>query len=365
MVNETQEGLKMTTVDTVIINPNILPDPVSVQSVEEINSTDESEIQEEKDKTDTDTGLKNGEGGIRSVARKLFGISLIFLCSLQATTQGAIVKYIEVVPTGQIVMTISFQAICFLGVIAGHSNISLIRFPYKKFVFMRCVIGGLSYVAKNWSYRNLPFGDANALLFTIPFFSGIIARFYLKEKYTLIHVLSTICGLVGIVLVAKPSFLFPSSGSYKEEWHVAVPLIAAAAMGWAYVCVRKAGTAVSPVVVSFYLLVFQFLGGLSYQTVTGTEYVSPSCYEQRGLLLFCSVLAVCMYACLNKGLAIEKSATGSLVRNCDTVLAYLVQIFVFRADVDALSLVGAGLIVVGTVFITLGTAFDWTCGVQF
>ena len=72
-----------------------------------------------------------------------------------------------------------------------------------------------------------------------------------------------------------------------------------------------------------------------------------------------------MYACLNKGLAIEKSATGSLVRNCDTVLAYLVQIFVFRAEVDVLSLVGAGLIVVGTVFITLGTAFDWTCGVEF
>ena len=113
------------------------------------------------------------------------------------------------------------------------------------------------------------------------------------------------------------------------------------------------------------MLVFQFLGGLCYQTASGTKYVNPSCYEHRALLLFCSVLAVTLSTCLNRGLAIEKSATGSLVRNCDTVLAYLVQIFVFRAEVDVLSLVGAGLILAGTVSITLGTAFDLTCGVEF
>ena len=49
-----------------------------------------------------------------------------------------------------------------------------------------------------------------ALFFTIPFFAGTIARFFLKEKYSLADVFATAVGLVGIVLVAKPSFVFPS-----------------------------------------------------------------------------------------------------------------------------------------------------------
>ena len=351
-------------VDTVIINPNLRLDPINDDYSETIKAANSVESSLKNEKKDESKAKSETEERI-PISRKVFGIFLIFMCSIQVTAQGAIIKYIEVIPTGEAVMIVSGHAILFLAVVAGYYNISLIRFPNKKFIFMRCVIGGASYVAKIWSFRNLPFGDATALHFTIPFFAGILARFYLKEKYTLVHVLATLCGFAGIVLVAKPSFVFPSSGSYTNKWYVAVPLVTAAVMGWAYVCVRRAGTAVSTVVVSFYLVVCQFLAGFAFHSVSGTRYVGPSCYDHRALLLFCSVLSVTQYVCLNKGLAIEKSGTASLVRNCDTVLAYLVQIFIFRADVDVLSLVGAALILTGTISIALGTAFDLTCGVEF
>ena len=47
--------------------------------------------------------------------------------------------------------------------------------------------------------------------------------------------------------------------------YVLVPLGGAVVMAWAYVCMRKAGTAVSSIVVSFYLLFFQMIGGAIYQ----------------------------------------------------------------------------------------------------
>ena len=60
----------------------------------------------------------------------------------------------------------------------------------------------------------------------------------------------------------------------------------------------------------------------------------------------------------------EKSATGTLIRNVDTALAYFIQIVVFKVAADYLSLIGAGLIAVGTVSITLAKAFDVSCGVE-
>ena len=220
----------MATADTIIINPNISLDSNPKKTSETIDPAEIvllSDAEKKESATEADGGSQRGI----PITRKILGIFLIFLCSLQATAQGAIIKYIEVIPTGQAVMTVSFHAMCILAAVAGYCNISLIRFPYKKFIFTRCIIGGLAYVAKIWSYRNMPFGDANALIFTIPFFAGIIARFYLKEKYTLMHVLATLCGLAGIVLVAKPSFLFSGSGYYTEEWYVIVPLLAAVLMG--------------------------------------------------------------------------------------------------------------------------------------
>ena len=301
-----------------------------------------------------------------SITQRILGISLIFACSILATTQGAILKYIKAIPTGEAVMFTAFHALTFFAVIVNFYGTPLRSFSFKKFVFMRCSLGGLGFLLKVWSFHNLPFGDATALIFTTPFFAGIIARFYLKEKYTIGHVIATICGFVGIVLIAKPTFLFKTSVETSDApwWYVLVPLGTAAFMGWAYVCSRIAGKAVSPITISFYLAVCQLTGGVVYQTASKTEFVSASCFEERALLLVCGMLSVAIYLCLNKGLAIEKSATATLIRNCDTVMAYLVQIFIFKADVDVMCLTGAALIITGTASITLTKAFDITCGIE-
>ena len=351
--------------ETVIINTNVVERDEEVSPESARNSEGISEKANKEGNDDINYNILKDPGENVSITRRIYGISLIFTCSILATTQGAILKYLKGIPTGEAVMTTAFYALCFFAVIVNFYGTILRAFPFKKFVFMRCTLGGMGFLAKVWSFQNLPFGDATALIFTTPFFAGIIARFYLKEKYTIGHIIATVFGLAGIVLIAKPTFLFPTdTPSDAPWWYVLVPLGTAAFMGWSYVCSRIAGGSVSPITISFYLAICQLTGGVVYQTGSKAEFVNASCFEERSLLVVCGLLSVAIYLCLNKGLAIEKSATATLIRNCDTVMAYLVQIFVFKAETDLLCLIGAALIVTGTACMTLTKAFDITCGIE-
>ena len=101
----------MATADTIVIKPAISLDFIPKKTSETIDPAEIvllSDAEKKESATEADGGSQRGI----PITRKLLGIFLIFLCSLQATAQGAIIKYIEVIPTGQAVMTVSFHAIC-------------------------------------------------------------------------------------------------------------------------------------------------------------------------------------------------------------------------------------------------------------
>ena len=55
-------------------------------------------------------------------------------------------------------------------------------------------------------------------------------------------------------------------------------------------------------------------------------FVAPSCYDERMLLFVVGVLAVAGQVLFIRGVALESAAVSSLMRNMDTVLAYIIQV---------------------------------------
>ena len=194
-------------------------------------------------KTDNKTARSTEHGNRAAPLRvRIKGISLILLCSVLSTFQGGIFRYLNNIPTGQVMMMVGVHCVCFYGIVVSHRNISLIRFTHMKLVFLRAVIGASASVCKIWSVQNMRIGDATALTFTAPLFAGVLARLFLGEKYTLAHIFATAAGLVGIVLIAKPTFIFPAPGLQDTPaWYSLVPLSAALLLGSAYVVQRKIG----------------------------------------------------------------------------------------------------------------------------
>ena len=300
------------------------------------------------------------------VMTRMKGISLFVMASLFGTTSGALVKFMEGIPTGEIVSIMSIYAFLFFGLIITHKGLSVIRFPRKKWILLRTLAGSGFLLCKVWSVQNLPLGNANALLFTSPIMTCVLARVFLKEKINLVHIFAIFAGFGGLILIAKPTFIFPSDVTAEVPlWYNAVPILGALFLSMAYVVQRYIGTAVSSTVIATYGVFFQVLAGLLLQSVTGASYVNPPCYTYRGLLPIGGLTLAFTFLAVNTGLSYEKAATLSLIGNLDTVLAFFLQVVAFGDPAEPLSLVGAALIMLGTVSLTLSKIFAIDCGIKF
>ena len=327
-------------------------------------------VTEDNSLTDLPTLKKETTLGLQPakvpVMNRIKGISLFVLASLCSTTNGALVKFMEGIPTGEIVFIMSMYAVLFFGVIITYEGVSMIRFSQKKWVLLRVLGASAAILCKVWSVQNLPLGNANALIFTSPIMTCVLARIFLKEKINPVHIFAILAGLGGLILIAKPTFIFPSDVTAEVPlWYNAVPILGAIFLSVAYVSQRFIGTAVSGTVVAAYGVFFQMLAGLLLQTVTGSSYVNPPCFTYRGLLPFCGLTLGCIFMAVNKGLSYEKAATVSLIRNLDTVLAFFLQVVAFGVPAEPLSLVGAALIMLGTIILTLSKIFGVDCGIKF
>ena len=72
----------------------------------------------------------------------------------------------------------------------------------------RVVLGVVSFGFYIYSLTLLPLSEASVLNMTVPVTAGIFAALILKEKYDLSLFLITIFSFMGVVMIAKPSFLF-------------------------------------------------------------------------------------------------------------------------------------------------------------
>ena len=353
----------------VVVNPAAINNGnnagLSRQS-QSLKSVDLEDRMKEDELEEQGTILKEPSGEEKtSIKNRVKGIGLIMICILTSVLQGAITKHLKDIPTGELIIVTCTYALLLFFVLVTFQGISLTKFPLKKLLFFRVMFSVVVRLAKIWSYQNLPLGDATALIFASPVFACILGRIFLKEKLTLPQIIAMVLGMFGIVMIAKPTFLFPGDADKAAPWYYnLVPIIGAVNMAAAYTVQRKIGKGVNYVTVSVFMAFAGNLGGLGFQTVSGDPYINPACYTPRFLMLLTGFLNVIGVLALNMGLSYEKSATVSLMRNFDTVLAFLVQVVVFSERAEVLSLAGTGLIIVGTLVLTLSKLFDVSCGVS-
>ena len=96
----------------------------------------------------------------------------------------------------------------------------------------------------------------------------------------------------------------------------------------------------------------------------GDAYINPASLLPRVLLVLASLYPVIGLSCAMRGVALESASTATLVSNLDTVLGFIVQVTLFGVPADFLSIIGAALIILGTVTLTLTKMYNITCGVE-
>ena len=199
--------------------------------------------------------------------------------------------------------------------------------------------------------KHMNVGDATAILFSAPIWAGCMARIILKEKYTIVSLIATVSGLVGIVLILKPTVLFPN---FLDRGESSIP--------WAFVTLGMSFLAAASYVS---IAIVEMVSGFSTNQVMNESLVLPPCNWVRGVLFFCGLSSTLANCLIVRGLSLENCGPATLMRNWDMVYTYVLQITVFRFSPDWICILGAGLIVCTSVLQGLDKLVDLSCGIEF
>lgn len=221
------------------------------------------------------------------------------------------------------------------------------------YLVLRGFIGSNAMILLYYAVQQMPLADATVIMFSNPVFTSILAWIFLKERCTIWDCVFTVFTITGVILIARPPFLFGEhqrgiESNYAN--HIKGTIAAfAGAIGAAltFVVLRKMGKSVHYYLSVWYYAVIGFIECVITVSVLG-EWKIPFCGRDRWLLVLIAVLGIAGQTFLTKALQIEKAGPVALMRTIDVVLAFIFQFIFLNRAPTMWSLGGALCIVLST-----------------
>jgi drug/metabolite transporter (DMT)-like permease len=262
-------------------------------------------------------------------------------------------------------LTIEVTAARALGTRVSAMQMALVRSMGAALVFLPLVIqsGGGAYrttqlplhlvrgalsVSGLWCYfmvfASLPLAEATTLSYSQVFFLTILATVVLGETVTFVRWFATLIGLIGVALVMRPAF----EGSQAAYF---VALVSAFLSALLYAVTKMLTAKDAPQTVMIYVATMT-LGAYAVPGLLAWKH--PSAEEAALLLVIASFGPVGQYL----GIRAFELADASFLAPFDylrLVFAGLIGFLLFGELPDFWAIVGATVIIVGALLISLGT----------
>lgn len=209
-------------------------------------------------------------------------------------------------------------------------------------LLLRGVFGSLALVCFYLAVGNLPLAEATVIHQTAPLFTAVVAAWLLRERLEPSVLLSILVCLVGVVLIARPDWLWgdvPQAEPWAWGW-VAVALLGSVLSSFAYVSVRRLGATENPLVVVFY---FPLVTVPTSAPFAVAKWVWPTATVWLYVLAIGATTQIAQIA-LTKGLAREAAGRATAVGFLQVAFATLFGAVVFGALPDRWSMLGMALI---------------------
>ncbi|MGE8296587.1 MAG: DMT family transporter [Pseudomonas sp.] len=184
-----------------------------------------------------------------------------------------------------------------------------------------------------YAIAHLPLADAMLFTYSAPVFTPLIAHFWLKEPLTRRMLISSLIGLCGVLLVAKPS-------SALFEGPALIGLAASLMAAFAFVSIREMSDTEPATRIVFYFSLFSALFSAiplawSWQPLDGT---------QLSWLLVIGLLATASQVIMSRAYGLAPPGIIGPVAYLAIVFAGIIAWLLWSETPDRLSLLGATLI---------------------
>lgn len=104
-------------------------------------------------------------------------------------------------------------------------------------ILLRTIFGYILVYLSITSLKFISVGDATAIFLSAPVYTSVLARIFLKERFTPLNAVLVLLSVVGVVLVARPPILFGSEDKYGPDKIFGAVQSVLAALSFACCCI--------------------------------------------------------------------------------------------------------------------------------
>jgi len=205
---------------------------------------------------------------------------------------------------------------------------------------VRGLLGFAALSCFYYSLTHLPLAEATVIQYTNPVFTGLLAALLLKERLRAVELVSVAVSLAGVVLVARPAFLFGDAAAHLDPVAMGFALAGALFSAFAYVAVRKSSGTEHPLVV---VLWFPLIATPLSIPLAVTQWVWPTPLEWL-LMVGVGVATQTAQVFMTEGLHREPAGRATAVSYLQVAFAVGWGLLVLREVPEWHTLAGALLI---------------------
>lgn len=216
-------------------------------------------------------------------------------------------------------------------------------------LFFRGVLGSAGLMFQFYAFQHMPLADASVLIFSSPVFVAISARIFLKEPCGVTQIVTIMVTLVGVILIARPPFLFGDGVSGDFHGYSTENLLGAVSALCGTVCsanvyilIRKLKSLHYAVIMMTFAMVgivMSHSASLAFGALC-----LPCSFKERLYLLLLGIFSFCGQVLLTKALQYEQAGPVSICRTADIVFAFIWQVAFLGEIPNVYSVIGATMV---------------------
>ncbi|KAG9087531.1 hypothetical protein FRC07_012797, partial [Ceratobasidium sp. 392] len=300
--------------------------------------------------------------GLFIIAASQFFFSLMNLCVKVLTVLEKPVPTFELVAVRMAITYICCQVYMFSSGVAdpilGPKGIRL-------WLVTRGVVGFFGLFGLYYSLQYMSLSDATVLTFLAPTVTAALGFLFLREAVSWKQGVAGLTSLLGVILIAKPTFLFGGGGKTdvgageggpviteaQRMAAVGVALIGVFGASGAYISIRVIGKRAHPMHTMSYFSLWCVIVSTIGMSVARTEWVLPTRWTWLGMLLLIGLFGFLAQLLLTLGLQRETASRGSLALYVQIVFSLVFERLAFGASPGALSVVGTCIIMASAIYV--------------
>lgn len=154
--------------------------------------------------------------------KRTLGVFCAMSSCIFFAVSSLLVKLLQEIPPQEVVFFRSLVQVIFVLPPLIYGEIPIVGDQkHLPFLCVRGVAGTLALCCQFYAFQHMPLADATVIVFSSPIFTGVLAHFLLGESWGLFDALATLLCFTGVVLIARPTFLFSrpmESANLTSDW---------------------------------------------------------------------------------------------------------------------------------------------------